>query len=263
MIITSASNDKIKDIRKLLKSARERQEKRLYVVEGIRMFREIPKERVKEIYVAESGVDKFDKEIREFGIEPCIVADKVFAGMSDTNTPQGIMALVSMCEYSLEAVSSKNGENEPFLLIVERLQDPGNLGTIIRTAEGSGVTGIVISSDSVDVYNPKTIRSTMGSVFRMPVYVSDDLLNDLKYIKKQGVTIYGAHLSGMNFYEKDFRTACGFLIGNEGNGLSDEVSSMADDLIRIPMLGKVESLNAATSTSVISYEVLRQRYYSS
>lgn len=261
MIITSSFNDKVKDIRKLLKSARERREKRMYVVEGIRMFREIPTERVVEIFVSESCADKYKDEISRFKITPHVVTDRVFEGMSDTNTPQGILAVVSMCEYSLTDVCHSKGD-EPFLLIIEKLQDPGNLGTIIRTAEGSGVTGIVMSRDSVDVYNPKTIRSTMGSVFRMPVYISENLLEDLRYISEQGITIYGAHLDGINFYDKDFRTACGFLIGNEGNGLSDEVSSMADSLIRIPMCGSVESLNAATSTAVISYEVLRQRHFS-
>lgn len=261
MIITSASNERIKAVKRLVKSSRDRNEKGVYVVEGIRMFREIPADYMAEVYVSEAFADKYAEELSKLSIEPCIVADKVFNSMSDTSTPQGILSLVKMKKYSLDSICCDNNGCQPFILIVERLQDPGNLGTIIRTAEGAGVTGIVISGDSVDIYNPKTVRSTMGSVFRMPVYVSEDLISDIKMIKKSGITIYGAHLDGSDFYNKNLTKACGFLIGNEGNGLSAGVSALSDELIKIPMMGKVESLNAATSAAVISYEVLRQRKY--
>lgn len=261
MIITSASNERIKLVKKLIKSSRFRYELGLYIVEGIRMFREIPDECIAEVYVSESSIDKFDEEIDKFGIEPYIVSDRIYNTMSDTGAPQGIMALVRIKQYSLEKICKPRNDFSPLILIVERLQDPGNLGTIMRVAEGAGVTGIVISSDSVDIYNPKTIRSTMGSIFRMPIYVTDDLISDIDIIKENGITIYGAHLSGKDLYDKNLTGACGFLIGNEGNGLSDTVSATADGLIKIPMMGKVESLNAATSASVISYEVLRQRKY--
>lgn len=258
MIIASATNDRIKDIKKLIKSSSYRREKGLYVVEGIRMFREIPREDIAAVYVSESAYDKLRDQILSVVAEEDIifVADHVFTSMSDTNTPQGVMALVRMKSIRLEDIV---GDKSSFILIAERLQDPGNLGTIIRTAEGAGATGIILSKDCVDMYNPKVIRSTMGSVFRVPVYVSGDLEQDIDRLKDAGVCIFGAHLAGKEFYDEDFKGSCGFLIGNEGNGLSDAVSSKADKLIRIPMCGKVESLNAATSVAVISYEVLRQR----
>ncbi len=258
MIITSATNDKIKDIKKLIKSASYRREKGLYVVEGIRMFREIPPEDIAAVYVSEGAYDKLKGELSLLVKEEDItfVADHVFSSMSDTNTPQGVMGLVRMRKIDFKDLIS--GQSD-FLLIAERLQDPGNLGTIIRTAEGAGATGIILSSDSVDMYNPKVIRSTMGSVFRVPIYVSEDLAYDIDRLKEHGVCIYGAHLEGKEFYDEDFKGSCGFLIGNEGNGLSEAISSKADKLIRIPMCGKLESLNAATSVAVISYEVLRQR----
>lgn len=269
MNITSASNDRIKYIKKLLKSSKERNEAGLYIVEGIRMFREIPEAVIDSIYVSESFYEKNKELVDGYHIEPIIVSDSIFNGISDTGTPQGILALVRMQPYTLDDVLGKYSkrktsvldiyEEEPFVIIAERLQDPGNVGTIIRTAEGAGATGIILSSDSVDIYNPKVVRSTMGSIFRMPIYISRDLAADIDTIKTKGVTIYGAHLKGKAFYEKDFKKGCGFLVGNEGNGLSDEISAKADDLIRIPMKGKVESLNAATSAAVISYEVLRQR----
>ena len=258
MVIASASNDRIKEIKKLIKSSSYRREKNVYVVEGIRMFREIPKEDIVSVYVAEGAYIKLKADILSVVAEEelTFVADHVFSSMSDTNTPQGIMALVRMKGTSLEDVCSGRDD---FILIAERLQDPGNLGTIIRTAEGAGATGVVLSNDCVDMYNPKVIRSTMGSIFRVPVYVSSNLKGDISKMKSVGLCIYGAHLDGKDFYDEDFKGSCGFLIGNEGNGLSADISSTADKLIRIPMCGKVESLNAATSVAVISYEVLRQR----
>lgn len=259
MLITSASNDRVKEIKKLMKSPGERREKQLYAVEGIRMFREIPARMLDSIFVAQGCAKQYAEELERYpDIEPVLVADSVFRGMSDTGSPQGIMALVRMETCTLESIcAAKN----PFLLIVERLQDPGNLGTIIRTAEGAGVTGIVVSSDSVDLYNPKVVRSTMGSIFRVPVYVSGQLAEDVDFLKRRGITIYGAHLDGDNLYDTGLTEACGFLIGNEGNGLSDAVAAAADKLIKIPMMGGVESLNAAVSTAVIAYEILRQRKF--
>lgn len=256
-MITSASNEKIKEIKKLLKSAGRRREKKTYIVEGVRMIREVPAECVKALYVSESMEETFHELCKQFHGIVEVVKDSVFNSMSDTNTPQGILAEVWMQDIPEERLFQSN--EIPFLLLIEHLQDPGNLGTIIRTAEGAGVTGIIVSPDTVDIYNPKVIRSTMGSVFRMPVFVSKDLKETIGRIKNRGITVYGAHLDGMDFYEKDFTGGCAFLIGNEGNGLSPEISMQADELICIPMKGQVESLNAAISTAVISYEVLRQR----
>lgn len=258
MIITSAKSDRIKEIKKLAKSPSYRREKGVYIVEGIRMFREIPVDSISEVYVAEGAYDKLKSDILSKISEEKIifVADYIFASMSETNTPQGVLVLVKISEKNLKNIDISQ---RSFILIAEHLQDPGNLGTIIRTAEGAGVTGIVLSNDCVDLYNPKVIRSTMGSIFRVPVYVSQDLVGDINWLKSRGVCIFGAHLDGKEFYDEDYSGACGFLIGNEGNGLSNEVSATADKLIKIPMCGKVESLNAATSAAVIAYEVMRQR----
>lgn len=257
MIITSPTNEKIKELGKLIKTAKERKKQGLYIVEGIRMFKEIPKEDMYQIFVAESSYQTFEDVIGIYNVEPYIIPDKLFRELSDTDTPQGIMAVVRMKENSLDDILSI--EDNPCLFIIEKLQDPGNLGTIIRTSEGAGVTGIILSNDSVDIYNPKVVRSTMGAIFRVPVYVSSNLKEDIEIIKQHKISVYGAHLDGRNLYEDSFVEGCAFLIGNEGNGLSDEISATADKLIRIPMKGKLESLNAATSATVIGYEVLRQR----
>ena len=143
----------------------------------------------------------------------------MFKTISDTQTPQGILALVKMPEYSLEDLLGE-GRKQPHLLILESIQDPGNLGTMIRTGEGAGVTGILMNKTTVDVFHPKTIRATMGSLFRVPFYVTDSLKETLEELKKKGISLYAAHLKGEQSYDRpDYRNPCGFLIGNEGNGM--------------------------------------------
>ncbi len=148
----------------------------------------------------------------------------------------------------------------PLLLVTENVQDPGNLGTMFRTAEGAGVTGILMSRDTVDIFNPKTIRSTMGSIYRMPFLYTEDLKKDISELQKEGIHFYAAHLKGKASYdEADYQKPSAFLIGNEGNGLTTEIADLADVYIRIPMEGKLESLNAAMAAGILMYEANRQR----
>ena len=261
-MITSASNDKIKEIKKLIKSASRRKETGLYIVEGIRMVREIPADAVKTLYVAESMTDKFADICNQIPAEVEIVRDSVFQSMSDTNTPQGILAEVYQTATTEDDLFA--GDAAPFLLIIERLQDPGNLGTIIRTAEGAGVTGIILSADTVDIYNPKVIRSTMGSIFRVPFVYVDDLFEVIKMMKDRNITTYAAHLNGTDYTRESYTSGTAFLIGNEGNGLTDELTDNAQKKIKIPMCGRVESLNAAmasgeSDTGTYKYLVCRWR----
>ncbi len=265
-MITSASNQQLKQVNALLKKSKERKEKKAFVVEGPRMVEEAPVEALKAIYVAES----FEKNIENQSLlnelrHKChmgnavyeVVSDSVFKSVSDTQTPQGIMAVVTMPEYSLEQLL--NGD-KIHLLILESVQDPGNLGTMVRTGEGAGITGIIMNKTTVDLFNPKTIRSTMGSIYRVPFYVAEDFASTLEVLKEKGISLYAAHLKGQHMYdEEDYTEACGFLIGNEGNGLTDETADIADTYIKIPMEGKVESLNAAISATLLMYEANRQR----
>jgi TrmH family RNA methyltransferase len=187
-----------------------------------------------------------------------LVSDAVFKNISDTQTPQGILCLVKMPHYELSELLA---EDRTSLLVLESIQDPGNLGTMLRTGEGAGITGVIMNRTTVDLFNPKTIRSTMGSIYRVPFYISDNLPDTVQEIKRAGVSVYAAHLKGQKSYdEPDYRKATAFLIGNEGNGLSDELADLADCYIRIPMEGQVESLNAAVSASILMYEVHRQQH---
>ena len=244
------------------------------------MFLEAPVEWVKQVYVSESfygtctqgnmqdcmesctpkhGEEKLNRKVlerlNETGYE--IVSDNVFKSVSDTQTPQGILCLVRMPQYPL---SDLLRGNRTHLLIVESIQDPGNLGTMLRTGEGAGITGIIMNRTTVDLFNPKTIRSTMGSIYRVPYYIADDLAETIGELKRQKVGIYAAHLKGqMQYDEPSYCKGTAFLIGNEGNGLSDEIAGLADTYVRIPMEGSVESLNAAVSAALLMYETNRQR----
>lgn len=256
-MITSSSNQQMKNITALMKKAKARKEQGLFVVEGRKMYEEVPAEWLDKIYVSESF-------LREEGAEKLladrvyeVVSDAVFKSVSDTQSPQGIMCLVRMPHYELsELLRGK----DTHLLIVESIQDPGNLGTMLRTGEGAGITGLIMNQTTVDLFNPKTIRSTMGSIYRVPFLVSENLAGTIEDIRQEGVKVYAAHLKGkMQYDEPEYCDGTAFLIGNEGNGLSDEIADKADTYIRIPMEGQVESLNAAISATLLMYETNRQR----
>lgn len=264
-MITSASNQQIKNLMSLVKKSKERKKQGVFLVEGPKMCFEAPKEWVKAIYVSESFSKNEEMNTKLKGyIEGCsedviceVVTDSIFKNVSDTQTPQGIMSLVKMPQYELlDMVKGK----KTMLLVLESIQDPGNLGTMIRTGEGAGVTGVLMNKTTVDLFNPKTIRSTMGSIYRVPFFIAEDLPETINKLKDEGISFYAAHLKGQRSYdEMDYTKASGFMIGNEGNGLSDEIADMADSYILIPMEGKVESLNAAISGTLLMYECNRQR----
>lgn len=254
-MISSTSNNRIKNIVNIKNSARARRQQNCFLVEGPRMFFEVPKDRLLEAYVTEEFVKKYEKQLAGCRYE--LISDTVCRHLSDTRTPQGVTALVKKQETSLDEMLA--GEKDPCLFLLENLQDPGNMGTILRTSEGAGVSGIIMNRESVDPYNPKVIRSTMGAIFRIPFVIVDDFEPVLKKFKEAGVRTFASHLDGESFYRQDYRGGCAFFIGNEGNGLSDKLAARADAKIRIPMKGRVESLNAAVAATVLMYETLRQR----
>ena len=256
-MISSTSNPQVKRLAQLQKKSKVRNEEKVFIVEGIRMFAEVPKNRVEKVYISESLYNKKKQELDLQGMPVEILSDNVFQYVSDTKTPQGIMCIVKQVQYNIEELLRIRN---PHFMVLDNLQDPGNLGTIVRTAEGAGVDAIFLSKESVDIFNPKTIRSTMGSIYRMPVIYVDDLLELLDTFKEKGIKSYAAHLEGKNSYDQEtYQDGTAILIGNEGNGLKDETAAAADVYMKIPMQGKVESLNAAIAASVLMFEVARQR----
>ena len=255
-MITSTSNPQVKNLQQLGRKAKIRNEQDVFLVEGTKMYLEAPAERIRKVYLSKSLYEeKRESFVKGHDVE--ILEDRVFAAACDTKTPQGVLCMVQQYHYRLEDLLKKKN---PLLMILENLQDPGNLGTILRTAEGAGVDGVILSKESVDIYNPKTIRSTMGSVYRLPFLYVDSIEAILPVLKKHHVHTYAAHLKGKNsYYQEDYTRGTAFLIGNEGNGLRDEVADVAECYIKIPMCGEVESLNAAVASSVLMFEAARQR----
>ncbi|MDO4317748.1 MAG: RNA methyltransferase [Lachnospiraceae bacterium] len=255
-MITSNGNEKIKRVSSLLKKRRLREEERVFVCEGRKMYFELLRQRpelLKETYWSESGFAHLAPEERALAAqtEYELVADSVFERLAETVTPQGVCAVVGMPEHTLEEMLG----DECRLILLERLQDPGNLGTILRTAEAAGMTGVILSEDSVDAYNPKVVRSTMGAIFRVPFLYAPSLPQVLQTLAAQGVSVFAAHLAGSVSYDTvAYGKRYGILIGNEANGLSDECTALAKQAVRIPMYGQAESLNAAVACAVLAYE---------
>ena len=256
-MITSTSNPRIKNLVLLGKKAKARKEQGVFLAEGRKMAEEAPKEWVRELYVSESYLAEKENAKSLRGMEYEVLSDHVMKAAADTQTPQGILAVVSMPRWDFTDITEKDSGSYLFL---EDIQDPGNLGTMIRSGEAAGITAVIASRGTVDLYNPKTIRSTMGSIYRVPFFAADDLKQTICTMKEQGMKLYAAHLKGNKSYdEPDYRQKCGFLIGNEGKGLTEEIAGLADEYIRIPMEGSVESLNAAIAAAVLMYEVNRQK----
>ena len=258
-MITSTSNDQIKLLTKLMKKAKTRQEQGLFIAEGLKLAAEaVMLGRAKKLYVTEEGIDSLMEKLD--GKPECpveLVTGQVLSSVADTVSPQGVLALVTMPSWDMEELFLKEKAN---LLFLEEIRDPGNLGTIFRTAECAGVNGIILSGGCVDVYNPKVVRATMGAVFRMPFVYTDAFLEAMGRARKEGISIFGAHLKGKrSFFEEDYRGRTAFVIGNEANGMTEEAAKMADVLVKIPMEGGSESLNASVAAAVMMYEAYRQK----
>ena len=277
-IISSKDNKKIRYIRSLLEKGNIRKKSKAFVAEGIKLVDEaLEYGKVLEVVCSESLYGEIisgdlsgnrllaenDKNITNYvkkGSSLLVVSDMVFKSMSETKTPQGILAVVEMPDYGLldkgflEQAYTKNGKIK--LLVLEDTADPGNLGTIMRTAEAAGVTGVIMGKGTVDIFNPKVVRSTMGSIFRLPFAYEEDLKETIKELKKQGISFYATHLKGEKSY-KDIKYSdrSAILVGNEARGLSYDVADLADTYVLIPMQGKVESLNAAVAAALMMYEV--------
>ena len=185
----------------------------------------------------------------------CIyVTENVFNNITEVKNPQGILAVI-------ERKNSENeiNYNEDIIVALDGIQDPGNLGTILRTVDSIGLKQILVSKETADVYNPKVVRSTMGAIFRVKVIECEDLEKTLKEIKKHKYEIVVTSLqTNESIYDIEYNKKV-IVIGNEANGVSKEIQEMADKKVKIPMLGKTESLNASVATGVVLYEYVRQK----
>ena len=283
------TNAKIKEIQKLTEKSKARREAGLFVIEGPRMFIETPLEWIEEIYVTQRFLDNADSGLLGMAERPSIdgdsttgsvenshsdystsirasemitwmnhevVTEEQMKKLTDTVTPQGILCVVRQPSYTMEDIINHPGHR--LIMILEDIQDPGNLGTIFRTAEGAGASGIIMTKGCADLFNPKVVRSTMGSIYRVPFFVTDDIEGTINSVKNAKIEVFAAHLKGEHFYDEIAYKDAACLIGNEGNGLKNSTAALADTYIKIPMAGKLESLNASMAAGILMYEHNRQ-----
>lgn len=264
-MITSSSNQQIKNLLQLQNKSKVRNKEKVYVIEGVKMFLEVLSSKDGKLiktFISESfyeNVQESDKELyhKLKQVDYEVVSDKVFKEISETMTPQGVLAIVKQPEYTLETMLKEDNAN---LIILEDLRDPGNLGTIIRTAEGAGVTGVILSKESVDIFNPKVIRSTMGAIYRVPFVYVDSIQDTIKELQSKGIAIYATCLGATQYYDEvSYGRKTAVMIGNEANGITDALIQASDEWIKIPMEGCVESLNAGVAAAIMMYEIYRQR----
>jgi len=258
-IITSKDNEIIKNVRKL-KEKKYRDLNNEYIVEGVKMIKEaiLEEAKIKLIVVCEENANSgaIDKKLLyEIAKYECIyVSKKVFDLISDVQTPQGMLAVIEK-----ENSEDKIDYTEDVIVVLDGIQDPGNLGTILRTIDSVGLKQVIVSKETADSYNPKVVRSTMGAIFRVKVIESNNLLDTLKNMKKHKYKIMATSLETDNsIYDVDYNKKV-IVIGNEANGVEKEILDYADEKIKIPMLGKTESLNASVATAVILYEYVRNK----
>jgi tRNA/rRNA methyltransferase len=249
MIITSKDNEIIKNIKKL-KEKKYRLDS--YIVEGIKMVKEAISENQEIALIAIREDFKIDFDTKN--IKTVIISNKIFNDISDVKTPQGILAVIKKNQ------NNQIETNQDYILALDSLQDPGNMGTIIRTADSANINQIIINKTTVDPYSPKVIRSTMGAIYRTNIIEVEDLKATLKEMKLKGFQIITTDLKATrSIYDINYNNKTVVVIGNEANGVSQEILQTADKKVIIPMLGKTESLNASIAASIMIYEYVRQK----
>ena len=257
--ITSKDNELIKHIRKL-KDKKYRDESNEYVVEGVKLVEEAVKEnaKIKQIIVCEDTTRTYEIPTHimlEIAKYECIyVSDKIFNIITQVTNPQGIMAIIEK-----NAQDAQIDYTQDIIVALDDVQDPGNLGTILRTVDSIGLNQIIVSKGTADAFNSKVVRSTMGAIFRIKIIEVEDLAQAIKEMRKHHFKLMVTSLQTENsIYDIDFNKKI-IVIGNEANGVSKEIQDMADEKAKIPMLGRTESLNASVAAGVVMYEYVRQK----
>ena len=254
--ITSRENSLIKLTSLLQSSANARKENKLFVLEGLRICKDAFENGIwfDKLIISDSAYSKFQNEIALFSensTECFKIPDSLFKKISDTTSPQGIIALAKMPDMSTTKIDIKGR-----YIALENIQDPSNLGAVSRTAEALGVTGIILSRGGCDPFSPKSLRASMGTLLRMPIFIFDDFANSISTL---GLKTFGCVVDRETEKINDITMENGviFIIGNEANGLTYETKNRLDRLVTIPMKGRAESLNAAVAASIVMWEMMK------
>lgn len=252
-LIESNDNKHFKELKKL-KEKKYRKQFSLYIIEGLRFVEEAVKAEaeIDEIIIDEAKLERFqDICLKVNDDKITLLKSSLFNQLSSTENPQGIIAVI-------KTGFNDNNYKGSFYVLLDKLQDPGNVGTIIRTAHAAAVDGIIVRDGTVDIYNDKTLRSTMGSIFYTNI-IEDKNLEVIQKFKEDGFKLLASSLdTDFNYYEVDLSDKIILVVGNEGNGVSDEVYELCDLKAKIPMPGNAESLNASVAASIMIYEKVRQ-----
>lgn len=258
-VITSKDNEIIKNIKRL-KEKKFRIQEHKYLIEGIKLIEEAIAENadIDTIVVCEDCIKNQEldsKLLYEVAKYNCIyVNERIFGLITDVKNPQGILAVIKK-----EEESQKINYDEDLIVILDQVQDPGNLGTILRTVDSIGLKQIIVAQGSGDMFNPKVVRSTMGAIFRVKVIESEDIQKTINEVKKHKFKIIATSLeTNKSIYDVEYKKSA-IIIGNEANGVSKTLLDVSDELIKIPMIGKTESLNASVATGIVLYEYVRQK----
>lgn len=256
----SSNNKRVKLLKKYYGSAKLRAQDAVYIAEGTKMVNEAEAVFIKEIYVSEHYSEVYKKELKGYLDTPIfILDDKDFDRVVRTSTPQGIVAVIKRKHYDRAFFFNK--EKCKFILICERLQDPGNMGTIIRTAVSSGFDALILDNSCVDVYNPKCVSASMSGIYKLPILTVQSIPDTLRELNSLGYTSIATAMDAVHRYDEySYPDHLAVLIGNEGGGLSDESIELASTSVKIPMAAKMESLNAAVAAALVMYEI-RKKYF--
>lgn len=259
LILTSKDNQNVKNAVKLKSSSKHRRKSSMFIAEGVRICVDamLSKAEIVTFFVTEAAMAKHHEEytaLSNYAENTFVVSPSIFSYISDTETPQGFLCVIKTLDKISQFDTIKG--NKRFIAL-ECMQDPNNLGTVLRTAEALGIDGVVITSDSCDIYNPKVVRGSMGAVFRIPFLIYPTISQFLEDYNQ--LTSYACVVdeSAEKITQVDFNAPCVAVIGNEGNGLRQNTVDVCDKSITIPMKGRAESLNASTATSIIIWEMIK------
>ncbi|MCI5726195.1 MAG: RNA methyltransferase [Clostridium sp.] len=258
IVIESKDNSTFKEVRKL-KERKNRKKLSKYIIEGSRLVEEAFKSNtpIESLFFEKDSADKIiEDRFRKYSFDNIKVyyaSKEIIKELSSTEEPQGIIAVAKMKRHNFK-------DDGKFYLLCDKVQDPGNMGTIIRTAHAANVDGIILTKGTVDIYNDKVIRATMGSIFYVPIVIDEEDNSELRRLIDKGFSLVATSLEGnKNFFEEKLTGNIIICVGNEGNGVSDEIYRLADKKVKIPMPGNAESLNVSVAASIIMYEKVRQQ----
>ena len=254
--ITSRENSLIKLVSFLQTSAKKRRENGLFVLEGLRICLDAMENSIRfdKLIVSETAASKYGDTVNSFALnadEGFIIPDSLFLKISDTKSPQGIIAICKIQDRKSSEINPRGR-----YVALENVADPANLGAVSRTAEALGASGLILSSDGCDPYSPKALRASMGTLLRVPVFIFDDFASDLK---NTGLKSYACVVdkNAESIKEQSFNDGSVVIIGNEANGITEETKAAADRLVTIPMRGRAESLNAAAAAAIAIWEMMK------